>query len=243
MLHASVRAVGWVVGGPNQLLGAVLDALAPDGTLLMYVGSEDSTYEMPSWPAAVQEKYRSEMPTFDPRTTPAYRKWSILCEYLRTWPGSLRSDHPDSSFAAVGPRALELLADQPLDYCLGRGSPLERLCEAGGSVLVLGSPLDNLTLLHYSEATSELPQKRVVRFQAPVLRGGRRVWVDIEGFDLGQGIVDWPGDDYFGIIARAYLESGWGRSGRVGGAQSYVFDARDLHRFGTDWMERELARL
>ena len=38
MLHASVRSIGWVVGGPDVVLDALVEALGPTGTLMMYVG-------------------------------------------------------------------------------------------------------------------------------------------------------------------------------------------------------------
>ena len=41
MLHASVKAVGWVVGGPDVVLYAILEVLGEDGTLMMMVGWED----------------------------------------------------------------------------------------------------------------------------------------------------------------------------------------------------------
>ena len=38
MLHASVRAVGPVIGGPDQIHLALKDVLTPTGTLMMYAG-------------------------------------------------------------------------------------------------------------------------------------------------------------------------------------------------------------
>jgi aminoglycoside 3-N-acetyltransferase len=38
MLHASVRAVGPVAGGPDEIHLALKDALTEEGTLAMYAG-------------------------------------------------------------------------------------------------------------------------------------------------------------------------------------------------------------
>ena len=46
MLHASVKSVGWVVGGPDVVLHALREALGPEGTLMMYVGWEDNPYDL-----------------------------------------------------------------------------------------------------------------------------------------------------------------------------------------------------
>lgn len=78
MLHASVKAVGWIVGGPDVVLDALLEVLGPSGTLMMMVGTEDGSYWMHRWPEERQRAYREELPPFDPLRTRAYRGWSIL---------------------------------------------------------------------------------------------------------------------------------------------------------------------
>jgi aminoglycoside 3-N-acetyltransferase len=236
MLHASVRAVGWVVGGPDVVLHALREVLGPSGTLMMYIGWEDNPYEMSSWPEAQQRAYLEECPAFDPSTSRANRRWSILTEYLRTTPGAHRSGNPEKSMAAVGAKAEWLTTDHPLDYEFGPGSPLERLCRADGRVLLLGTHFTSLTLLHYAECLSDVPEKRVVRYRMPVHVDGRRRWVDVEEFDTCNGIRDWDDGDYFGAIVEAYLLLGHGRTGLVGAARSYLFDAQELVRFGATWM-------
>jgi aminoglycoside 3-N-acetyltransferase len=238
MLHASVRAVGWVVGGPDVVLHALREVLGPEGTLMMYVGWEDNPYEMGSWPEARRTAYQEECPAFDPPTSRANRRWSILTEYLRTTPGARRSGNPEKSMAAVGAKAGWLTADHSLDYGFGPGSPLEKLCRDGGKVLLLGTPFNSLTLLHYAECLADVPEKRVVRYRMPVLVDGRRRWVDVEEFDSCDGIRDWADGDYFVAIVEAYLAEGHGRTGLVGAARSYLFDAQELARFGASWMEQ-----
>ncbi len=242
MLHASVKAIGWIVGGPDTVLQALLDILVPEGTLMMYVGWEDSPYEMAQWPEDRQRAYLEECPPFDPARSRAYRKWGILTEYLRTWPGARRSDHPDASFAAVGSRARWITESHPLQYGYGPGSPLAKLCEAGGQVLLLGAPLNSITLLHYAEHLAKVPGKHVVRYKMPILRDGQRVLVEIEEFDTNQGIGGRDAGQYFETIAHKYLSSGKGRSGKVGAAQSYLFDAADLTEFAVQWMESTFGR-
>lgn len=241
MLHASVRAIGWIVGGPDLVLQALLNLLTPTGTLMMYVAWEDRTEHWPDWPAERQAVYQAECPPFDPATSRAHRKWSILTEYLRTRPGACRSANPTASVAAVGAKAAWITEDHPLQYGYGSGSPLDKLCQAGGQVLLLGAPLDTITLLHYAEHTAAVPNKRIVHYQVPLLRDGRRVWIEVEEFDTSCGIVDWEGGDYFTAIAQDFLAAGKGRSGTVGAAQSYLFDAAALHAFGVQWMERAFA--
>src|SRR5512136_1108623 len=229
MLHASVQAIGWIVGGPDAVLQALLDVLTPTGTLAMYVACEDRTDHWAEWSPERQAAYGAECPPFDPAASRANREWSILTEYLRTRPGARRSANPGASVAAVGARAGWLTENHPLQYGYGPGSPLAKLCEAGGYVLQIGVPLSTVTLLHYSEHMAAVPDKRILRYLAPLLRDGRRAWVEVEEFDTSRGIVDWEGGDYFAAIVQEFLASGCGQSGMVGAAQSHLFDAAALH--------------
>lgn len=242
MLHASVRAIGWVVGGPDIVIRAILDVIGPEGTLMMYAGWEEAPYLTIALEEGRGEAYLAECPAFDPERSRANRKWSILTEYLRTWPGARRSDHPEASVVAVGAKAAWLTEDHPLNYPYGPGSPFAKLCEAGGKVLLLGSPLNAVTLLHYAETIAEIPDKRIVRYRMPILREGKRVWVEIEDIDTGEGIVEGhSNEEYFAGIVREYLASGKGRSGTVGAASSYLFDAAELVRFAVRWLERSFG--
>ncbi|NWG10305.1 aminoglycoside 3-N-acetyltransferase [Candidatus Bathyarchaeota archaeon] len=241
MLHASVKAIGWIVGGPDIVIQALLDVLGADGTLTMYVGWEDSPYRLEKWNEEWQQAYLKECPPFDPKMSRAHRKWSILTEYLRTWPGAYRSNHPEASCAAVGARAKWLTENHPLQYGYGPGSPLAKLCEAKGKVLLLGAPFDTITLLHYSENLAKVSNKRTVRYKMPILRDGKRVLVEIEEFDTCGSILP-NAEEYFKIIPCEFLSFGKGISGKIGNAQSYLFDANELVNFAVQWLERKYGK-
>jgi aminoglycoside 3-N-acetyltransferase len=107
---------------------------------------------------------------------------------------------------------------------------------------MLGAPLDTITLLHYAEFLANVPNKRIVRYKMSVLKDGRRVWIELEEYDTSKGIADWLGGDYFPVIAKEYLSSWKGNAGKVGAAQSYLFDAADLLKFGVKRMETNLRK-
>lgn len=237
MLHASVRAMGKIMGGPNVIMQALLDTLTPAGTLMMYVGWEDIPDFLADLPPAAQQAYLAEHPAFDPRIARAVRDHGVLAEVLRTWPGAERSDNPEASMVAVGAQARWITQGHPMDYGYGPGSPLDKLVRRHGQVLLLGAPLDTITLLHYAENRAQLRAKRVVRYTCPVLRDGKKVWIDIEDFDTGE-----PHHAYtFEGIAQAYLALGKGRQGQVGNAPSYLFDAADLSAFAISWLEERFG--
>src|SRR5690606_39928774 len=122
----------------------------------------------------------SAWPVLDVSKAGAARSCGIQLVFLRTWAGACRRGNPGASVAAVGARAEWICADHPLDYGYGPGSPLAKLVEARGRVLLLGSPLENVTVLHFAEHAARLPDKRVIRYEEKLLRDGRAEWVEIE---------------------------------------------------------------
>ena len=244
MVHASVRAVGWIVGGPDALLRALSDVLGPAGTVCMYVGWADSTSDLASWPLARQRAYLEECPTFDPaRSRAASRDCGVLTETLRTTPGATRSAHPDASVAAVGAKAEWLTSNHPLQYGFGPGSPFERIIDARGDVLLLGSPRGAVTLLHSSEHLVRLPNKRTVVYRSPILVDGERRWFEMEeSRHRARHRPDPPRGDYFADLVDDYLARGYGRFWLwFGAARSHLFDAADLNACAVKWMEDNLS--
>jgi aminoglycoside 3-N-acetyltransferase len=241
MVHASVRALGRIVGGPDTVIRALLDVLTDAGTVMIYVSWEEweraLVDDVDTFSEAERLAYLDECPPFDPITSRAERRWGVLTEYLRTWPGAQRSNHPTASVVALGAGAQHLTENHPLAYGYGIGSPFDRICQRRGKVVLLGSPLNAVTLLHYAEHIAPLPNKRVVVCKTPVLLDGVRTWVEFEEFDTSDGIV--PGEsseEYFEEIVRAYLMTGRGSEGRVGEAHACLFDAADLVAFAVEWM-------
>jgi len=242
LLHAAVGNVGWIAGGADQILHALFDVLGDGGTLMMYIGWDGSPYDVTFGAPEIPEALQQAWPPFDPSTSRAVPAWGILGEHLRTWPGSVRSAHPDSSFAAVGRLANDLLNDHPLQYGMGERSPLDRLCEQGGKVLLLGAPLKSTTLLHHAEHLADVPGKEIIRYWAPILQSGRTEWVRIEEFSTEE-CLPWHGaGDMFEAIIEDYLQSGQGIVGPVAAARSYLFDAADLDRFAIDWIEERFSQ-
>lgn len=247
MFHTRMSALGYVAGGPPTVIGALLDVVGASGTLMVTCGWNDAPpYDFTSWPADWQAEVRAHHPAYDPEVSEADHGNGRLPEALRRWPGALRSRHPDVSFAALGAGAARLTADHPWDDPHGPGSPLARLVEADGKVLLLGAPLDTMTLLHHAEALADAPGKRFVEYEQPILVDGKRVWrrfrdIDSEdaAFDysavLPEG-VEWP----FTAIAQDMLAAGIGTTGQVCAATSHLFDAAPATRFGVSWMERKL---
>jgi aminoglycoside 3-N-acetyltransferase len=237
MMHASVRAVGQVAGGVDQIHLAIKDALTEDGTLMMYASCPAHVDEVgrgehdPEFEREILEK----LPAFDPYTARSARDNGALVEMLRTYPGSKVNAHP-TRFVVWGRQADYLISEQPWDFAMGAGSALERLVTLDGKILMLGSDHDTVTFLHYAEHIVDIPDKRIVRFQVPIEEQGRRVWREMAEVDSSRGAHAHWTHRFFAELTDSYLMETGNTGGRVGNAQSYLFSARGLLEYALPLM-------
>jgi aminoglycoside 3-N-acetyltransferase len=221
MVHVRLSAFGWVVGGIDTVVHALLDAVGPDGTLMAFCGWDDSPYHVDLWPDRWQTAY-GEMPAFDPETSSARRDFGRFPERLRTWPGALRSTHPEVSFTAIGPAAAGLLAASDDADPWGKTGPLGQLVAANGQVLLLGAPLDTLTLCHHAEAIAEVPGKRRRGYRMPTGAG----WREYTTIDTFYGVLPYVEEHPVGRMAEQALDAEAGTHSMIGRADVHLFAAK-----------------
>ena len=243
MLHASVRAVGEVAGGPDAIHLALKSALTPEGTLMMYascprfydeVGRGNLTMEQ-------ERELHEKLPAFDPLTARSDRENGILVEFLRTFPGS-HVNHHVARFVCWGKQTGHLFESQPWNYAFGADSALERFLLLDGKIVLLGSDHDAVTFLHYVEHIVDIPGKRVASYQVPVMENGCRVWRAMAEFDTsGDGVhANWP-DRFFAKIVDSLLVETENNGGLVGNAMTHILSAREMLDFALPVMEAVAA--
>ena len=198
LVHTSFRAVRPVGGGPLGLIGALRQSLGHGGTLVMPAMTSGDT-------------------VFDPGSTPT-DGMGITAELFWRQPGVLRSTHPGGSFAAEGPLAERICQPQPLSPPHGRDSPVGRVHDLGGQVLLLGVTHSENTTLHLAEEIARVPYAVSHPCVVEVAGIARTVMVRetdhcCAGFRLAD---DW-------LRAR-----GLQREGKVGNADARLSEARDL---------------
>jgi aminoglycoside 3-N-acetyltransferase len=240
MVHASLRRIGEVAGGPDQVHLAIKDVITGEGTMLMYASCPRHVDEVgrgnltPDDEREVLEK----LPPFDALTARSARDNGALVELFRTWPGTVVNNHP-ARFAVWGRQSAHLLSEQPWDFAFGAGSALERFTQLDGRILLLGADHDNTTYLHYAEHVGAFPDKRIARFRVPVLEGGKRAWREMAEVDSSSNgaHANWPGH-LFEELVDGYLAATHNEGGKVGHASSHLLSARGLLEFALPVMER-----
>jgi aminoglycoside 3-N-acetyltransferase len=201
LVHTSYRAVRPVEGGPAGLIDALCAALGPGGTLVM-----------PSWGDD------DDVP-FDPARSPASLDLGVVAETFRRLPGVRRSDHP-FAFAALGPRAETVLADPLPLPPHNPASPVGRVHDLDGQVLLLGVNHDADTTLHLAEVISGVLYR--IPKHCTVLRDGRPV-------RLEYGENDHCCERF--TLADEWLRAaGLQREGKVGYADARLARSRDIVR-------------
>jgi aminoglycoside N3'-acetyltransferase len=131
MVHSSLSRIGHVIGGANAVVEALLEAIGPEGTLMV-----------PSF------NHRSAR-VFNPLATPTTN--GAIPDALWRRSEAVRSLHPTHAVAAIGPRAEA--------YCRGHAeagiwaaeSPIGRLIHGGGYILSLGVTHEASTAYHVAE--------------------------------------------------------------------------------------------
>ena len=235
LVHAGLRSIGPILGGPDSLIDALTDVVGPSGTILGYCDwqSESGAYD--------DATLRRHVPPFDPERSRSIRDNGAFAELLRTTPGARRSANPGASCAALGGQAAWFTANHALDYGYGLRSPFGKLVASGGKTLMVGAPLETMTLLHHAEHLAKLTGKRVLRYQAPILAEGSTIWRWFEEFDTGRPIVSGLAEDYFNDVVEDFLATGQGRRGLVGYAPSVLAEAAPMVDFAVNWLEQRFG--
>jgi len=202
-VHSSLRSLGHVVGGAEAVVDALLEAVAPGGTVMV-----------PTFNHGAAE-------VFDVRTTPSTN--GAITEALRCRPTAVRSVHPTHPCAAIGPPARELVEGH-LQLCtFDADSPLGRCGRLGGWVLLLGVGMQVNTSAHIGETMANVHclgfrqlERRVRLPSGEVITAWSDIWRD------GPCRIEWE------PLERLMRERELITDGRVGLAECHLMRCRDV---------------
>lgn len=236
LLHSSFKSLGqWVAGGPVAVILALEQVLGAEGTLVMPTQSSDLTdpsgWSMPPVPEAWWQDIREHMPAYDPDLTPL-RGMGIIPDTFRKQKGVKRSGHPIDSFAAWGKHRDQIIDGQALEFGFGEHSPLARIYDLNGSVLLLGVDNVNNTSLHLAEHRASYAGKQEITAGAPMMVDGVRQWVEFRDFN-------WNSDD-FALLGKEFgQETGQIAHGKVADSAAQLIPQREIVDYAVNWLERK----
>ena len=236
LVHSSLSAMGWVCGGPVAVIIALQKVLGETGTLVMPTHSTDlsdpSQWENPPVPESWWRTIRETMPAYDPDLTPT-RSMGKIVETFRKQKGVLRSTHPQSSFCAIGPQASHIVSNHSLAFGFGEHSPLARIYDLNGFVLLLGVGHSSNTSIHLAEYRADFPTKCVVQEGAPVSQAGSRTWTTFEDINVDDSDFDRLGADFLRSDDKKLVQHG-----KVAIADCQLMPQRAIVDFAVDWFEK-----
>ncbi len=222
-VHSSLSAFGWVEGGPDAAIDALLEAVGPTGTVAM--------------PAFTWNRYHdlTEPIVFDVQHESVKDEVGIIPEVFRQRPGVLRSGHICHSVAAIGPHAQALMGDGVKGF--GKGSVFDQLEKLDAWYLFLGAPMESCTALHHVEDLMQVPYRYYRDYKGSVV-----VWPD--GTREPSRAVEFlrhPGVRVdLGKMEAVFAEHGVLRTTMVGRGRIINLRIRELIRIAVQCLEKDI---
>ncbi len=230
LVHSSLSSLGWVCGGAQAVIEALMEVTGIDGNIVMPAHSSDwsdpTQWENPAVPEEWHQIIFDNMPAFNPDATPT-RGVGIIPELFRTFPGVMRSNHPQVSFSAWGKLKEKIIKKHPLTPQFGEESPLGTLYNLDDvKVLMLGTGYDTCTSFHLGEVLSENIGK--VKMGSSIMENGLRTWKWFEDY-----LYD---SQDFSIIGEEFEQKNKINTNKIGNAQCSLYSMKDAVDFSKKWL-------
>ena len=233
MVHTSLGKIGYVCGGAQAVIEALIETVGEGGTIMMPTQSWKNLDPETGvhWDADETDwdRIRENWPAYNKAITPT-NTMGAVAEMFRSWPGAVRSDHPARSVAAWGKNADYLTKNHDLSDIFGDASPIGKLYQLDGKVLLIGVDYDKNTSLHLADVRAEYPGKHTCIEHSAVMENGKRVWKAYETL-----FVD--GED-FKDIGAAFEAAHSVNTAVIGGTKLKLMKQRELVDFAVEWIEK-----
>jgi aminoglycoside 3-N-acetyltransferase len=175
-VHSSLSSFGYVEGGADAVIDALLETVGEEGTVVMPTYSITERIEPTPEEVSLGVTSKKKYPPYDPKTTPC-RTGKIPDTFWRR-KEAVRGSNPTHSLAAIGPKANELIQGW------------NNLLELDGYILLLGVDLGCCSSMHLAEERVQLPQRILERLEPPerLKEIRRRYWHGTEKIDIKFGV-------------------------------------------------------
>jgi len=224
--HSSLSAFGWVEGGAETVVDALLVAVGPEGTVVV--------------PTFTWRKFHAvtEPVVFDVAREPVKDEVGIIPETFRKRSAALRSTHICHSVAAIGPHAPEVMGDGVKSW--GKGSSFDQLERLDAWCLFLGATMGSCTALHHVEDLRQVPYRHYRDFRGSIVvlpDGTREPCRSVE-------FIPEPGiRSDFAKMGRVLADRGVLHTTTIGNAKVTNLRIRDLVRIGVGCLQQDMRFL
>lgn len=232
IVHSSLSSLGWVSGGSNSVINALKNIIGDTGNIIMPTHSVDVSnpdeWYAPSVPSEWLPIIKDSLPPFDPKTTPTFNMGSIVNNFL-LHTGVKRSYHPTYSFACLGKDKDFILNNQPLSHGMGINSPLDKIYELDGFVLLLGTDYSSNSSMHLGEELSN--SIKIITNSSPILKDNKRVWETFKE-------IDYDSDNFNEIGNSFEKDKEKVKVNYIGNANCKLMKQRDIVNFTRDYIKK-----
>ena len=216
MVHSSLKSIGWVDGGADTVIDAMLSVIGEDEGVL-FVPTLTGTFARAGWDEMT--KY-----AFDPKATPS--RVGKVTDTLWRPPNACRSEHPTHSLAALGKDAEELVKGHGGDAStFDKRGPYGKYVKLGATILFIGTHMGCNTTLHVGEDWAELPYMDQ-NAKARVRRGDEEAVVPLKMSPNGHR--SFYASDENSPAVQLFYKLGLVREAKLGDATVQLIGAQDI---------------
>jgi len=234
LVHSSLTSLGYVEGGADTVIDALIEIVGEKGTVLM-----------PAYPTKGYEGDWTTNTLFDPKNDPS--QTGRITEVFRLRKEALRSLHPTHSVAAIGSQADYLIKEHEKSQTrCGKNSPFYKLIGLDGYILALGSRFGQITSFHVIEDLADkFPIKVYKKGLVPMRylneKGIERISIQkINDSMVFRTRIDVNSKKEREIYNYS-LKRGVVKTGKIGNATCHLIKARDLEDILEELLENGIT--
>ena len=233
MVHTSLSSLGFVCGGPQIIIEALMECVGEEGTIIMptqtWKNLDPSVGVHWEEPKEWWQAIRDNWPAYNKDITPT-NTMGAVAEMFRKWPGTLRSDHPARSVAAWGKHAQYITENHDLSDIFGEDSPIGKLYKLDGYVLLIGVGYDKNTSLHLADVRAEYPNKHLSTESSAMMVNGKREWVSYDTLYVDGEDFEQIGEEFEKLNKVVF--------GELGNGTLRLMKQKEVVDFATDWVQK-----
>lgn len=230
-VQASLKPFNYVTGGAQSIIDALMETVGYEGTIVMPAYTRHIADPIDLKKALPRESWddvRMNALPFDKRLTAPSGVGEIPVQFMRN-EAVLRSNHPLCSILAWGKYAKLIIEKHPLHFGLNHESPLGKLKDYNGYVLMLGSNMDKCDMFHLAQYSAMKCPIRI--YSCPIEKNGETHWIQLLDLELSnKGYKD---------IADIMEEKRVIKSTYIGNATCRFFSAREAESTALEYLNKD----